>query len=844
MKKQLLSFFIILLPFFCFSQEILSGIVRDKNTGAPLPFANILTNIGKGVITDADGKFQIDNSNGEVLSLTFSYIGYLEKTVKTDSEKNFYSITLDEKPEKLREVVVTGGQNPALEIIKKAMKKRAENDPEKVLNSFKFRTYNKLIVTANPDSINGTVDSLFKKTNRGKEFVKLDSTNYELKKQLSRSHLYMSEKISEYAYNKQKGRRETILATKMAGFKEPVYEMIALQMQSFSFYQNSYTILGTNYPNPIGSRAPGTYHYRILDTIPDQLNQRPAYMIYYYPKEKGKTAGIEGVLYIDSESYALQKAVAQLKAVIDISASQTFEYFPEKNIWFPSSKQIKITRGENNEGISLLGGSISFNGDEKKDKDSTSMTSSQQDVSKLMHFISREENFDISFNTPVEIKGRGIALDIDDNAHRQSEDFWNNYRRGPLSLRGKETYVVVDSISEANKVERKLNLARKLLKGYYPLKYVDLDLRYLLKYNNYEGFRLGIGAITNTDFSSKYRLRGYSVYGTKDKKIKFGMGAAARLAKMTNTWIGVSYMDDLIETGSAEFINEARSFSLFEPRLFNITMLHKTRKTSAYLEHDITAKIGAKLQVSQSNIVPTYDYRFVNNGTSYYDFKLTEATLALQWTPFSRYMQTRHGKATMKNEYPNLTFQVSRSFRNLLEGDFDFTKLDFRAMHLIKHPNRTSTSFLVKGGLAYGDIPITHLYHASPNQPEGHAILQRFSVAGRDSFETMYFNEFFSDRYAMFQLKHQSNRFKLIGKIRPEIVLISRFAIGSVTHTEKHIGQDFKSLNKGYLESGFELNKIFKGFGLSTMYRYGPYRLPHFDDNISFKFTYYLSLGF
>lgn len=842
MKKQLLPFFIFLVPFFCLSQEIITGIVRNQDTGAPLPFANILADNGKGAITDADGKFEIDNRNGEVHSLTFSYIGYLKKTVNISPEKTFYTTDLAEKPEKLREVVVTGGQNPALDIIRKTMEKRPDNDPENTLNSFKFHTYNKLVVTANPDSINGTVDSLYKKHNGKKEFVKLDSTNYELKKQLSRSHLYISEKVSEYTYNRQKGRRETILATKMAGFKEPVYELIALQMQSFSFYQNNYTIFGTNYPNPIGNRGPGTYHYRILDTVPNERNQRPAYMIYYYPRENGKTAGMEGVLYIDTQSYALQKAVAQLKAVIDISASQTFEYFPGKDLWFPSSKQVKIVRGENDNSIALLGSS--FTGPEEKDKDSSELTSSRQDVSKLMHFISREENFDISFNTPVEIKGRGIALQITDSAHRQSEDFWNTYRREPLTSRGEETYVVVDSIARENKVERKVNLARKLLKGYYPLKYVDLDLRYLLKYNNYEGFRLGIGAVTNTDFSSKYRLKGYSVYGTKDKKIKFGVGAAARLAKMTNTWAGVSYMDDLIETGSSEFINEARSFSLFEPRLFNITMLHKTRKASAYMEHDITAKIGAKLQLSQSNIEPTYDYRFVNNGTSYHDFKLSEVTLALQWAPFSRYMQTRHGKATMKNNFPNLTFQVTRSLRNLLEGDFDFTKIDFRAMHQIKHPNLSSTSFLVKGGLAYGDIPVTHLYHASPNQPDGDAILQRFSVAGRDSFETMYFNEFFSDRYAIFQLKHHSNRFKLIGKIRPEMVLISRFAIGSVTHTAKHVGLDFKSLNKGYLESGFELNKIFKGFGLSAMYRYGPYRLPHFDDNISFKFTYYLSLGF
>src|SRR5690606_32289385 len=108
---------------------------------------------------------------------------------------------------------------------------------------------------------------------------------------------------------------------------------------------------------------------------------------------------------------------------------------------------------------------------------------------------------------------------------------------------------------------------------------------------------------------------------------------------------------------------------------------HKTRRSSAFLEHDITAKIGAKLRLSQSNIIPAYNYFYLHNGASYHHFKLTEATLALQWNPFSRYMQTRHGKATMKNEYPNFTVQVTRAMSNLLEGDFDFTKIDFRGVY-------------------------------------------------------------------------------------------------------------------------------------------------------------------
>ena len=75
-----------------------------------------------------------------------------------------------------------------------------------------------------------------------------------------------------------------------------------------------------------------------------------------------------------------------------------------------------------------------------------------------------------------------------------------------------------------------------------------------------------------------------------DQDFKFGVGAAARLDKRTQTWFGMSYTDDLVETGSSRFITDRRAFSLFEPRLFNIDLFYETRRITANIEHQITAK--------------------------------------------------------------------------------------------------------------------------------------------------------------------------------------------------------------------------------------------------------------
>jgi len=142
--------------------------------------------------------------------------------------------------------------------------------------------------------------------------------------------------------------------------------------------------------------------------------------------------------------------------------------------------------------------------------------------------------------------------------------------------------------------------------------------------------------------------------------------------------------------------------------------------------------------------------------------------------------------------------------------------------------------------LALGDLPLTHLFHSSPNSPTKNAILKRFSVAGRSSFETMYFGEFFSDKYAALHVKHSLFRINISEKIQPEAIVFTRHAIGTLKNKAAHLGVDFNTLDQFYSESGVELNRIFFGFGLSFAYRYGYYHLPNFDDNIALKFTFYL----
>jgi hypothetical protein len=832
-------FFIYLIPFITLSQTQIQGIVIDSITKSPLPFASIITNTGYGDLTDIEGKFSIQTIN-PFNQIKISYIGYKSVTVPISTKDKFITVKLTASVESLNEVLITAKENPALQIIRNAIKNKPRNNIEKSLSSFKFNTYNKILVTANPDSINGKIDSVFIIKNNGeKEFSKLDSTNFKFKKDIVKQHIYISEKVSEYQFQKGKKRKEVVLASRMAGLKQPIYELLALTFQDLSFYNEFYTLAGTKYTNPIADNALKQYNYKILDTISNENGT--SIIIYFKPKEKKDFLGIEGVLYLDTERFAITKAIAELKGMVNVKATQNYSYKNEYNIWFPNDMNIVLRKGDNDENIALFGGTVKFSKSHKNDSIINTKGKSESDVT---YFISKTVNSNININTPVIVKNAASTIQFNDDAHKKSEEFWNYYRTDSLTKRGKTAYVFLDSVAESEGVEKKINLARNILKGYYPTKYINLDLGKILNLNNYEGLRLGFGGETNSNFSNTFKIESYVAYGTKDKDFKYSFGASTRLNKNNNTWFGANFTNDLKEAASLDFIKENNSFSPINPRNLNIDKFYNYKTVNAFILHDIQPNLEAKLQFSTGDYLPVFNYQFISSNKNLLNYRLTTATIGLQYNPENEYMNSPVGKLKIKNEFPQFTFQLTKSFEEVFNGDFNFTQLNLRVLHKINQIRKAKTTIMAEGGIVFGDVPISHLYNSTPNYTFKNPWIKRVTFAGKNSFETMGYNEFISDKFAAIHIKHELKPFKISSKLQPQLSILTRAAIGDIENPQYHTGLLFKSLNKGYLESGLELNGLFKGFGVSSFYRYGAYGNKEWSDNLAVKLTYKLRLGF
>lgn len=816
------------------AQFQINGIVKDSDSNKALPFATIITNNGTYSITDVDGKFHI-SSKTPVSYFDVSYIGYSKTKITIQKSTAFYNVALAQATNNLNEVVINT-ENAALAIIKKTIALKDNNNPQKRLSSFEFKTYNKLIVSANPDSISGQIDSVVVKKTKDGIYYKIDSTNYKFKTTIDKRHLFQTEKVSQYQFNNNT-LKETILGTKMAGLKQPLYEILAFNLQSFSIYDPKYELFETKYDSPIANNSLKEYNYKLLDTV--AINDRDSYVIYFKNKKKSKAKGLEGILYIDQNSFAITKAIMRIRGLLDISANHEFEYNSDENIWFPTHKNFQIIKGKNDDDIKIFGGTIKFDGDMEED-----LSPRKKQPSDYIYLRSDSYNFDIKNNKAPQIQNPYFAVEIDKNALNKEESFWESYRKDSIDARSKKTYSELDSIAIKKKIANRVRFGKKIINGYLPIAFFDLDLRKIFSYNNYEGFRLGLGGVTNERLSKDFRIEGYYAYGTKDGIFKGSIGAAAKVDNQANSWVGFSYTDDLREIGSTSFSIEKKPFKIYDPRPINISTFYNYISWKSYFETKKIPKTESIWEIAHSEITPRFSYAYNHNDKLYSSYIMTTAMVSLQWSPFSDFMQTPTGRIEIEKRFPKFSFQYTQSLGRLWDNDFDFSKFDFKTEYEKKYLNGQKTSLLFQAGYALGDIPLTHLYNTSPNNITKENIIQRITFGGKNSFETMFFNEFFSNKYAFLQFKHAFNRVSLFKKVKPSLVLVTRMAWGGLDHPEQHVGLNFKTLNDGFFESGIELNQIFNGLGLTTFFRYGPNQLPKIEDNIAIKLSYVLNLGF
>jgi hypothetical protein len=706
---------------------------------------------------------------------------------------------------------------------------RIQNNNNLKATDFSYSFYEKSIVSANPDSISARIDTVFKNKKKTKFIV--DSSSYKFKKIITKQHVYQTEKVSTISIAKGK-KKENIIGLKMAGLKQPVYELLGQEFMPFDLSKKQLKILQFTFQNPFTTEGLHKYKFEIIDTI-NSTNGKEI-LLQFESKKSIRKNKLKGSVTVNLKTFAITKSIFYINSIINVKTETVFDWFNNGKSWFPVSQNLLITKGKGKHNIDFLGESIQF-------ENMTNTSSKKYDYSNDL-FVKINRNFS-NYNFTEKQKKQHYQIHIDKSATKTNAVFFNTIANDSLDNRSQNTYQTLDSLVTATKIEKKIYFGKKLINGQIPFGFVDVRARDLFKFNNYEGFRLGLGLSTNDRLSPNYKFFGYGAYGTKDGVFKSQIGSSFRISKNSDTWISGYFTDDLTEFADLTLLADNQRFKLFDPRPFSISTFYNHQSFELTLESKLISKIGTIFKINRSRINPLFNYDYISSSKSYNTYNLTLATLSFEWSPNSKFLQAPQEILEVVKGFPKIILQISHAIPNVFSENIEFTKIDTRIYQEKKHLSGQKTTFLLQAGISLGNAPLSHLYSVAPNNLDREAILSRVTFANKTSFETMYFNEFYSDRYSLFQLKHYFNKLQISKSIKPILILGSKVAYGGFSHPENHQGIEFKTMEKGFFESGLELQNIFKGFGLSTYYRYGPYRLEKFDRNIAIKLSFTLNLG-
>ena len=323
MSRKLIFFISLVFLSTGLQAQNISGNVIDSKTREALPFVNIIYgNSNLGTTTNIDGEFSISGSL-QIDELQLSYLGYFSKTVKiSDNNPNKeIVIKLDPKFYNLEEVIVHPGENPAERIINKVVENRNLNNPEK-MQSFSCKTYNKMIFTLGRDTSNVKDSSKHQKSR--------------LERNLESYHLLLIETINEKQFIQPDNYNEKIVASKVSGFNDPIFSLIASQVQEFSFYNEYFELLDKFYVNPISKGSIKRYLFLLEDTLYNE--QKDSIFIISFRPRKGKSFdGLKGFLHINTNRYAIQSVVAEPleeEQGMRVEIQQNYEFVEGKQ-WFP-----------------------------------------------------------------------------------------------------------------------------------------------------------------------------------------------------------------------------------------------------------------------------------------------------------------------------------------------------------------------------------------------------------------------------------------------------------------------------------------------------------------------------
>ncbi len=498
-RQLLLSFFC------CFFVQLLTAQIQGKLTdveGESLAFASIyVKGTSIGTTTNVDGVyfFPLDNGTYEIV---FQYVGYkqvIKRITVTDRPLKLNVVMEPEALEVPTVVVNASAEDPAYEIIRKAIKKRKYYLRAVKSHSFDAYVKGSQKILKAPEKILGTeVGAIFKS---------LDSTRTGI--------IYLSESVSKVYRKAPNDIKEVMTSSKVSGNDNGFSFNRAAEMD-FNFYENHIDVM-RKLISPIASSAMSYYRYKLVGTIFDEEG-RLINKIEVIPR-RSEDPVFRGLIYITEDLWNIHStelivtgSAIKINLLDTLVIKQVHIPVGKPDIWFQLSQSLDFKYGFM--GLKVKG---NFTG-----------IFSNYEIDPVL-----ADNF---FNNEV--------FKVEEGANEKDTSYWNTIRPVPLTGEENVDYVKKDSLqiiweskSYLDSMDTKRNKFNlwDILFGYryrnsYKRNYLDFESPLkTVQFNTIQGAVLNLTTTYQKSFD-KYRMRYFRIapkiaYGFADEQVRGSLSA-------------------------------------------------------------------------------------------------------------------------------------------------------------------------------------------------------------------------------------------------------------------------------------------------------------------------------
>ncbi len=808
MDKKLLFIFFLFWSLSVLAQTKVSGKVYDESN-YPVPYANVVfkgTSIG--TISDENGTFYLEDDDNHT-TIVASFISYETKEIQLDKKSTYnLKIILKEEVAALDEVVIVSGKqskknNPAVDILRKIWKNKRTNGLKKY-KQYQYDRYEKVEFDLNTIDSNTVKSRLFK----GMEFVfeQVDTSSVTGKTYLP---MFINESSSEiYGDNETNEKREILKGNKNSGFSnnQVIIDFIDDLYSDYDIYDNYLKFFDKSFTSPISRTGINAYNYVLSDST--FIDNKWCYNIIYYPRRKNELT-FKGDFWVADTTFAIKN--------INMQASKSANINWVKEIYIEQEFEVL------NDSVFLI----------KRDYFMSDFALNKKEKSKGIYGKRTTLYDNYVFDVKKDPKFyKEKVYSFDEDLYNQSDAFWEENRMESLNKDEKGVYTMLDSLKQNKKFKSLYNLGSILASGYVEFDALNLDYGPIFStfgFNAVEGLRLRGGGRTYFGQNDLWRLEGFLAYGLKDNKFKYGISGKWLVDKKSRFIISGGNRRDVEQIGaslttSTDVLGRSLASSAIvgtgtNDKLTNVNIT--TLAIQAEPVRNIITRLSGAYRTLES-ASPTFSLNYYtdnNQTTTKSDVKQFETSFSLSYFP--KREMTGYGveRRTKNDDFARLFAQVTRGDKSVLNGDFDYTKLQFSYIQPWSIGAFGRLYSTIEIGKTYGQVPLGLLSVVPGNQ-------SYFTIY--NSFSQLDFYEFVTDEYATLHLQHNFNgrifsRIPFIKKYNLRAIVALRGVIGNVSQENRTLnasGLVYNVPNKeAYYEYSFGIGNIFKVFRIDFNFR-------------------------